>query len=86
MATVERLTLVSDVVGEFGPVHFDPAVFLSAGDAFWMDGFTLYIRAPDGAVRQVQGSRRGRQRVRKYLAFVWSDDESVPLERVAYMA
>lgn len=51
--TVERMTLVSDL----GPLHFDPAVLLAAGETFWVDGDTLLVRGSDGATRQVQGLR-----------------------------
>jgi hypothetical protein len=45
----ERLTLVSEV----GWLHFEPPMFVRAGECFWVEDRTLYVRSVDGEVRSV---------------------------------
>ena len=44
---VERLTLVENVHS----LYFEPPLFLQPGEAFWVEGRTLYVLAVDGSVR-----------------------------------
>ena len=45
-----RLTLVSEV----GWLYFEPPMYVQAGECFWVDDRTLYVRSTDGAVRSVE--------------------------------
>lgn len=46
----DRLTLVSEV----GWLYFDPPMFVHAGECFWVEDRTLYVRSTDGEVRSVE--------------------------------
>lgn len=49
VARADRPTLVSEV----GWLHFEPPMFVQAGESFWVQDRTLYVRSTDGEVRTV---------------------------------
>ncbi|HAP77910.1 MAG TPA: hypothetical protein DCR14_17730 [Acidimicrobiaceae bacterium] len=46
----DRLTLVSEV----GWLYFEPPIFVQAGECFWVNDRTLYVRSTDREVRSVE--------------------------------
>lgn len=49
VARADRLTLISEV----GWLHFEPPMFVQAGECYWVEDRTLYVRSTDGEVRSV---------------------------------
>jgi hypothetical protein len=55
VSRVDRLTLVSEV----GWLHFEPPMFVQAGECFWVEDRTLYVRSTEGEVRSITARASG---------------------------